>query len=87
MLRHYTAFDPTHATERALSASKILMIRARYDLITSSLQYDSLVDRWGLTNVLDYKAGHLNTLRVPRLADDIAQFFDRLMAPEQGGSA
>jgi hypothetical protein len=72
-------FDPFHARSIALARQRILLIYALYDQITLDEQYQALASRWALSEVLRYKAGHLNTLRVPRLAEDLVRFFDHLL--------
>ena len=77
----YARFEPISAGNIITSPDAICMAFAAYDLVTDQVQYQRLIDKWKLKNVLSYKAGHLNTLRVPRLADDITFFFDsRMMA-------
>jgi pimeloyl-ACP methyl ester carboxylesterase len=72
------SFDPCFFTHPAMDLARIQMSYALYDQVTSVDQYETLVKRWNLSNVRSYKAGHLNTLRVPRLAEDIATFFNGL---------
>jgi hypothetical protein len=60
------------------SREKILLIYGLYDQITRPAQYEALIAVRHLSNVIKYKAGHLNTLRVPRFAVDVAHFFDRI---------
>ena len=47
-----------------------------YDQVTSLEQYESFARSWNLANTTALKAGHMNTLRAPRLAGDIAGFHD-----------
>jgi len=76
--RVMASYDPFLLEERLTDQSRIQMIYALYDQITLSWQYESLIERLGLSQVHRYKAGHLNTLRVPRLAEDIVAFFERI---------
>ncbi|MGC4068736.1 MAG: hypothetical protein QM784_29625 [Polyangiaceae bacterium] len=76
--RVLTSFDPFHIELPAMDRRKILMIYGKYDEITSTGQYESLVRRWALKEVRRYNSGHLNALRVPRLAEDMVRFFDTL---------
>lgn len=76
-----STFDPYVMPHLRTSPDKILMIYALFDQITSTSQYEALIERKKLCNILKYKAGHLNTLRVPRFASDLAYFFDRLDVP------
>jgi pimeloyl-ACP methyl ester carboxylesterase len=70
-------FDPTLLPECSVSKERTLLICGLFDQVTQPHHYDRLVNHFKLPHVLRYKAGHLNVLRVPRLADDIARFFDR----------
>lgn len=65
--------------DRAVS-TRVLMIRALYDQVTQQSQYDEISRLLPRENVLRYKAGHLNTLRVPRLATDIVSFCESLQS-------
>lgn len=67
-------FDPYAMHARLKSTERILLIYGLYDQITSPRQYEALIKKLRLLNVLTYKAGHLNTLRVPRFASDTIRF-------------
>jgi pimeloyl-ACP methyl ester carboxylesterase len=77
----FASFEPQGATSVALPLDRLLLVYALYDQVTSLGQYQTLVAGWGLPNALELKAGHLNTLRIPRLAGDLAHFFDTLPEP------
>jgi dienelactone hydrolase len=70
---------PLHEGLDLRISARILMIRALYDQVTQQSQYDALAQLLPRANVLKYKAGHLNTLRVPRLAADIVNFCESLV--------
>jgi pimeloyl-ACP methyl ester carboxylesterase len=72
----YALFEPISADKIVTDSENICMVYAQYDMVTEQKQYLRLIEKWKLKNILSYKAGHLNTLRVPRLADDIASFFN-----------
>ena len=76
-----SSFDPYMMPYMRTDDSRVLMIYALYDQITRADQYESFIERKQLSNILQYKAGHLNTLRVPRFATDLVRFFDRQSAP------
>jgi pimeloyl-ACP methyl ester carboxylesterase len=77
---YFRDIDP-HTIDRNLATpGRILMIQALYDLVTEQRQYEALANTWQFPHRMKYNAGHLNTLRVPRLADDMAKFFDALPA-------
>ncbi|HYD41003.1 MAG TPA: alpha/beta fold hydrolase, partial [Anaeromyxobacter sp.] len=70
--------DPLHVRGEGGDRGRVLMVQALYDLVTAQDQYDELASAWQFQHRAVYPAGHLNTLRVPRLADDVARFFDGL---------
>lgn len=73
-------FDPCLIDGGSLHREKILMMYGLFDQVTSPRQYEALAVSLALPNVVKYKAGHLNVLRVPRLADDVATFFEQATA-------
>jgi pimeloyl-ACP methyl ester carboxylesterase len=77
-------FDPTLPGPQVPPIERILLIYGLFDQVTQPHQYEDLVSQLRLTNVLRYKAGHLNVLRVPRLAEDIARFFQFRSIPGSG---
>jgi len=79
--RAIASFDPYLLVEPLTDRNRIQMIYALYDQITLEWQYESLISQWRIPNVHRYKAGHLNTLRVPRLAEDIVGFCERVGTP------
>jgi pimeloyl-ACP methyl ester carboxylesterase len=80
--------DPLHVGSQAVDKGRVLMVQALYDLVTEQQRYEELAQAWQLQHRARYPAGHLNTLRVPRLADDVARFFDGLgRIPSGGGEA
>ncbi len=80
--RFVSSFDPFAAERVTMDRQRILMIYALFDQVTRPEQYEALIARWQLPEVRRYRAGHLNTLRVPRLAADITRFFGRIAASE-----
>jgi len=71
-------FDPCAAKEPMLSRERIQLIYGAFDQVTLPIQYQSFAERWGLSQVKCYRSGHLNVLRVPRLADEIVTFFNNV---------
>jgi pimeloyl-ACP methyl ester carboxylesterase len=76
----YALFEPISAEKIVTAPENICMVYAQYDMVTEQRHYLQLIEKWKLKNIFSYKAGHLNTLRVPRLADDVASFFDARMS-------
>lgn len=81
----YSRFEPVGVERIALDRRRIHVSYAIYDQVTSVEQYESLLAAWRLDGGTAMKAGHMNTLRAPRLAGDIASFHDSLQAltPEE----
>ena len=77
---YFQDIDPIAIDRRLVDPGRILMIHALYDLVTGQRQYEALADTWGFPHRIKYHAGHLNTLRVPRMADDMGRFFAGLAA-------
>jgi len=72
---YFQDIDPVALDRGRINPARILMIHALYDLVTEQRQYEVLANTWGFPHRIKYQAGHLNTLRVPRLADDLGKFF------------
>jgi uncharacterized protein YdaL len=49
-----------------------------YDQVIEKKFYENLLNGIKPVKYIKYNAGHLNMLRVPRLANDISQFFQYL---------
>jgi pimeloyl-ACP methyl ester carboxylesterase len=73
---YFRDIDPLFAGVGSVDRQRVLMIQALYDLVTRQQQYEALAEVWQFPHRLKYHAGHLNTLRVPRLAEDMARFFE-----------
>ena len=71
----YSLYEPLNIKDIKISRDKVVMAKGLYDQINDYRNYDLFKQRWGLKHVLSYKAGHLNILRVPKLASDIANFY------------
>lgn len=71
----YRSFEPKSLQVHSSATDAICLAYALYDQVTEQYQYDNLIKSWNIQNTIAYKAGHLNTLRVPRLANDMATFF------------
>lgn len=74
----YSLYEPLNIKEIKISKDKVVMAKGLYDQINDPRNYDLFNQKWGLKHALSYNAGHLNILRVPKLAADIMNFyFDR----------
>jgi pimeloyl-ACP methyl ester carboxylesterase len=76
----FVGFENALSGGHRMSPNTICMASALYDEVTKQEQYDAIASKWNLRHRLRYKAGHLNTLRLPRLAEDMTRFFDLLMS-------
>ncbi|MBN2719371.1 MAG: hypothetical protein JXX14_26205 [Deltaproteobacteria bacterium] len=71
----YADFEPICYAQPQTPAEKIFLGYGCYDLVTSPDLYRSLVKHWDLCHTMEYKSGHLNLLRVPRVANDLYNFW------------
>jgi pimeloyl-ACP methyl ester carboxylesterase len=67
----YAPFEPLAVDAPATPPSRIAVGCSAWDQINDPLNYARLIAAWGIERVFDYRAGHLNVLRVPRLAADL----------------
>lgn len=72
----FARFEPLGVEHPTLATERIHLCYGIYDQVTSLEQYESFARAWNLANTTALKAGHMNTLRTPRLAGDIADFHD-----------
>lgn len=71
----YSAFEPLNVESTETALDKVVLAKGLYDQINDPDNYDLLAATWRMQHVLTYKAGHLNILRVPKLARDVARFY------------
>lgn len=67
----YASFEPVSLLKRHAAASRVAIGYGIYDQITQPYQYQQLIDTCKIKKVQVYKSGHLNLLRVPKVATDI----------------
>lgn len=72
----FKPFEPISVTPPPRETDHICLGYALYDQVIDQDQHTNIIKAWNLSHVIEYKAGHLNVLRVPKLAADIARFFD-----------
>jgi hypothetical protein len=68
----YRPYEPLEMAGAQTSPHNIFLAYSLYDQINDPGNYKLLIEQWAIHNILPYKAGHLNILRVPRLAGDVA---------------
>ncbi len=71
----FLPLEPQNAEESLIDTDRICMAYSAYDQVIQNCHYRTFREKWNLSHVVEYKAGHLNMLRVPRLAGDIDTFF------------
>ncbi len=71
----FSDLEPIEIESPIADIETICLAYAEYDQVTEQYQYNNIIEKWKLTHTHKYKAGHLNTLRVPRLANDMDTFF------------
>jgi esterase/lipase len=74
----YKTFEPVSLDFKLHNSLRFMICYAVYDQVTSPEIYRQFIERWNIKSVHEYKAGHLTTLRVPRLAQDIFNFVTAL---------
>lgn len=72
----YGEFEPLGFDSPATSIDRVVLGWGLYDQINDPKNYDLLKKTWRLEHAIAYKSGHLNILRVPKLAQDIARFIE-----------
>jgi pimeloyl-ACP methyl ester carboxylesterase len=72
--RIFDELDPVENIGTDFSSDNLAMAYSAYDQIVGKRKYGSFIEKIEIKNVVEYSAGHLNVLRVPRLADDINDF-------------
>ncbi|NLP14218.1 MAG: alpha/beta hydrolase, partial [Clostridium sp.] len=74
----FKELDPCENINAGFSTDNIGVIYSVYDQIIGEDKNRTFIERVaksGLQNILEYHAGHLNILRVPKLSKDIYDFF------------
>ena len=73
----FMKYNPQNLPNKSRINHKIGLSYGIYDQISDSKLYAELARQWQFQTVIALKAGHLNTLRVPRLAQDIHTFISQ----------
>lgn len=71
----YSYFEPASLLSQK-KLSNTAMVYGAYDMITKKDQYLKLIENVSFNKIFEYNCGHLNILRVPKLANDINSFFE-----------
>ena len=70
----YRRYDPLNVERLRVPLERVVVAKGLYDQINDPRNYELLYETWRLRHFLSYKAGHLNILRVPKLAADVVEF-------------
>lgn len=71
-------FEPLSRQNSYLHEKNIVLAYGLYDQIVFQEDYEYLINKINFNEVIKYSAGHLNILRVPKLANDILSFFSHI---------
>ncbi|MDX1701044.1 MAG: hypothetical protein R3250_10520, partial [Melioribacteraceae bacterium] len=71
----FQEFEPLDREHLSTPLNNIAIGSSIYDQINDPENYELLINKWHMDNVLKYKAGHLNILRVPKLSNDIDKLY------------
>ena len=75
LIRAHVDFEPIAYKSPQTSRRNVFLGYGSYDMVTSPKLYKAFEDCWNLTHTREYKCGHLNLLRVPRVANDLYEFW------------
>ena len=70
----HKGFEPVSYSTPSTPVDNIYLGYGNFDLVTSATLYRQLIRSWELKHHREYKCGHLNLLRVPRIANDLFSF-------------
>ena len=71
----YRHFEPLNIGAIKIPGEKVVIATGLYDQINDPANYERLIAHWQINHSIRYKAGHLNILRVPKLARDVANYY------------
>lgn len=71
----YSLYEPLNITDVKIPPDRVILAKGIYDQINDTRNYDMFNATWKLKHFLSYKAGHLNILRVPKLANDVSKYY------------
>lgn len=76
----FRAVDPVKNMDHPFVGRPVTLGYSIYDQIVSEAMYLKFVEQFKFPTVIRYNSGHLNILRVPKLASDIAQHFHSVVS-------
>ena len=78
LIQLYRYYDPMDCSVPEIAHQKIAMAKSLYDGLVNPQDYIYLAQKWHFQKVLEYNAGHINILRVPKLVNDIMDFWNEV---------
>jgi len=76
--KFFVEIDPSNFLDKSFKTEKIAMVYSNYDQVISENKYKKFISQTGIKNAYAYHSGHLNVLRVPKLAKDIKEFAEKV---------
>lgn len=73
----FKELDPCKNLARWGNLPNLMAVYSKYDQIIDEQKNKLFIEQTGIQNMFSYHAGHLNILRVPKLANDIRHFFEK----------
>lgn len=78
ILKILAEMDPCENMSKDFKVDNLAMVYSIFDQVIERGKYDSFIAKTGIKNAIEYSAGHLNVLRVPRLSRDIYKFINNI---------
>lgn len=72
--KFFVEMDPSKNLDDSFRSDRIAMVYSSYDQVIEEKKYKKFILRTGISKAYAYHSGHLNVLRVPKLAKDICDF-------------
>ncbi|NLL07051.1 MAG: alpha/beta hydrolase [Clostridiaceae bacterium] len=77
--KFFVEMDPSNFLDDSFKSEKIAMVYSKYDQVINEKKYKKFINKTGIRNTYAYHSGHLNVLRVPKLAKDITEFIEKVI--------
>lgn len=76
--KFFLEMDPSNFIDESFKSDKIAMVYSSYDQVIEEKKYRKFIGRTGIKYAYAYHSGHLNVLRVPKLAKEIGDFVEKV---------
>jgi len=76
--KFFIEMDPSNFIDDIFKSDNIAMVYSSYDQVIDENKYKKFIQRTGINKAYMYHCGHLNVLRVPKLAKDITSFAQKV---------